>query len=107
MNLQPVLLSLVEAQNNHDSKAYAECFTDTAIAHDEGKTYKGKEEIRQWIEKANREYNAVMKPLDYSESEAENLLTAEVSGDFPGSPAILKYHIRMENVLISSLRITG
>jgi ketosteroid isomerase-like protein len=107
MNLQPVLLSLVEAQNNHDSQAYAACFTDTAVVHDEGKTYAGKAEIKQWIEKSNKEYNTVMKPLEFSESNIENLLTAEASGDFPGSPAILKYHLGIENSLIKSLKITG
>ena len=107
MNLQPVLLSLVEAQNNHDSQAFSECFTDTAVVHDEGKTHTGKAEIRQWIEKSNREYNAVMKPLDFTQREAESVLTAEVSGDFPGSPAVLKYHLALENDRISSLRITG
>lgn len=107
MNLNEVVIRLIEAQNHHNSLAYAECFTETAIVHDEGKTHKGKAEIRQWIENSNRQYNTVLKPLDYQESEAKSLLTAEVSGNFPGSPAILSFHIELNNELINSLEITG
>jgi len=107
MNLHKVVASLVEAQNNHDSQAYVECFTETAIVHDEGKTHKGKSAIRQWIEDADRKYQAALKPLTYEETEAEHLLTAEVSGNFPGSPAILQFHLRFEDGLICSLNITG
>lgn len=107
MNLEPVLLRLTEAQNNYDIEAYAACFTETAIVHDEGKTHKGRAAVKQWIEKANREYKSVMKPLEYTEGKAENILTAEVSGNFPGSPAVLSFHLVLENGLIKSLKITG
>jgi replication fork clamp-binding protein CrfC len=107
MNLQKVIASLIEAQNSHDSQAYVECFSETAIVHDEGKTHKGKAEIRQWIERSDNEYHAKLKPLNYEETKAESLLTAEVSGNFPGSPAILQFHFGLENGLISLLSITG
>lgn len=107
MNLHKVVASLIAAQNSHDSQAYVECFSETAIVHDEGKTHKGKAEIRQWIERSDREYHTELKPLNYEETEAENLLTAEVSGNFPGSPAILQFYFSLEEGLISSLSITG
>lgn len=107
MNLHKVVASLIVAQNSYDSQAYIECFTDTAIVHDEGKTHKGKAEIQRWIENSNREYQTVLKPLNYEKTEAENLLTAEVSGNFPGSPATLQFHLRLEGDLIRSLNITG
>jgi hypothetical protein len=107
MNLHKVVASLIEAQNSHDSEEYVRCFSPTAIVHDEGKTYKGKAEIQQWIEQSNRKYETVLKPLSYQETSAENLLTAEISGNFPGSPAILQFHLQLENGLISSLNITG
>ena len=106
MNLDQVILNLIEAQNSHDSKTYADCFTNTATVHDEGKTYSGKSEIRQWIQNSNKKYNAMMKPINYTGSDAGNLLTAEVTGNFPGSPVILKYHISLESGLVNSLQIT-
>ena len=90
MKLPNVILELVKAQNEFDSVAYANCFTENAEVFDEGKTHNGKTEIEKWIDKANKDYEATMKPLDYNET--ENILSAETSGNFPGSPIVLKYH---------------
>lgn len=105
MNLPNIIAALVNAQNQYKSHSYADCFTDNAVVFDEGKTYNGKTEIENWISEANNEYKTIMKPLNYDEK--ENILSAEISGTFPGSPAILKYHFELINGLIQSLKITG
>lgn len=105
MNLPNIITALVNAQNQYDSHSYADCFTDNAVVFDEGKTYNGKTEIENWISNANNEYKTIMKPLDYNEK--ENILSAEISGTFPGSPAVLNYHFELNNGLIQSLKITG
>ncbi|WP_129716210.1 nuclear transport factor 2 family protein [Pedobacter sp. SYP-B3415] len=107
MNVPNVVASLIEAQNNHDSEKYADCFAYTAIVHDEGKIHTGKAAIRQWIEQSNQQYQSVMKPLSYEETDQQSVLTAEVSGNFPGSPAVLKFHLTTREDLIQSLKITG
>lgn len=104
MNLPEVITELVKTQNNFDSAAYAQCFTETAVVFDEGKTHNGKAEIEQWIDKSNKEYKATMEPLEYDEK--ENMLSAEISGSFPGSPVILHFHFQLFNGLIQSLKIT-
>lgn len=103
MNLPKVLSELVKAQDLFDSTAYTNCFTETAVVFDEGKTHNGKKEIKNWIEKANKEYQVTMKPLEYSEK--EQTLKAEISGTFPGSPLVLTYHYEFRNELIQSLEI--
>lgn len=105
MNLPKVVAELVKTQNSFDSLAYSNCFTETAVVFDEGKTHKGRKEIENWIEKANKDYQATMKPLAYAANEA--ILKAEVSGNFPGSPIVLKYHLVIAGDLIQSLKITG
>ena len=105
MNLPNVITNLANAQNDFDSLTYTNCFSESAEVFDEGKTHHGKAEIQQWIEKANTEYKATMKPLEYSE--ADEILKAEVSGNFPGSPIVLAYHFKLKNGLIDSLKITG
>lgn len=107
MHLPNVIASLVAAQNTFDSQAYAACFTETAIVHDEGKTHTGRAEIQQWIAHANQAYQSTMQPKSYEVTATEALLTAEVSGTFPGSPAILHFHLSLKEDLIASLRITG
>src|SRR5690606_35142202 len=91
MNLPQVIAELVKAQNNFDNVAYANCFSETAVVFDEGETHNGKLEIQEWIKTANEEYQAVMKPLEYST--IEEILKTEVSGNFPESPIILSYHL--------------
>lgn len=103
MELPQLVAKFVASQNTYDSGAYLTCFTDTAIVHDEGKTYTGKEAIRHWIEEANEKYRAVVKPLQYEESGSNGLLTAEVSGTFPGSPIVLRFHLGMKDGLIDTL----
>lgn len=103
MNVPNVVIELVKAQDNFDSTAYSNCFTETAVVLDEGKTYTGRLEIKNWIEKANKEYQITMKPLAYSE--AEQILEAEVSGNFPGSPVVLSHRYVFKDGLIQSLEI--
>ncbi|PUZ26377.1 hypothetical protein DCC81_10750 [Chitinophaga parva] len=103
MNLPKVVADLVSAQNNFDSVAYANCFIETAVVFDEGKTHNGKKEIEHWIEKVNKEYQATMKPLEYSA--IEHTLKTEVSGTFPGSPITMTYHYEFADGLIQSLKI--
>jgi len=107
MELPKVVERFVETQNNYDNKAYTECFTESAIVHDEGKVHTGKEEIRQWIEHANEAYQSSMEPLKYEESGSNGVLTARVSGTFPGSPIVLQFHLGLMNDLIDSLKVTG
>lgn len=103
MNLPKVVADLIKTQNNFDSVAYANCFTETAIVFDEGKTHNGRKEIEKWIDEANKKYQATMKPLKYSET--EHTLKTEVSGTFPGSPIVMTYLYEFQDDLIQSLKI--
>ncbi|MDQ1088547.1 hypothetical protein QE390_003093 [Siphonobacter sp. SORGH_AS 1065] len=107
MNLPKVLTDLVTAQNNFDSVAYANCFLETAVVFDEGKTHKGRKEIEHWIADANERYEAVMKPVSFEEKETESLLKAEISGKFNGSPTVLNYQLEIKDGFIQSLKVTG
>lgn len=106
MELPKVVVRLIEAQNSYDSKAYVQCFNALAIVHDEGKVHTGREEILQWIEHANEAYQSSMEPINYVESGSNGVLTANVSGAFPGSPIVLKFHFAFNGGLIESLKVT-
>jgi len=106
MNLPKVVSDLVKAQNEFDSKAYADCFTETAIVHDEGKVHTGRTEIEHWIAESNEKYRSVMKPLDYQQNGRSGILSTEISGTFPGSLLTLKFHFEIIDGLIQSLKVT-
>lgn len=103
MNLPNVIADLAAAQNNFDSLAYANCFSETAVVFDEGKTHTGKTAIKNWIEKANQEYKAVMKPLEYSP--AQQTLQAEVSGTFAGSLLCLPINLNLKTDKSNRLKL--
>ncbi|MBO9201585.1 MULTISPECIES: nuclear transport factor 2 family protein [Niastella] len=107
MNLPKVIGDLVKAQNEFDSVAYANCFSETAVVFDEGHTHTGKKEIQQWIAKANEKYKTVIKPVAYKEKDVTSILTAEISGTFPGSHIVLHYHFKISSGLIQSLKVTA
>ncbi|MCH5690841.1 nuclear transport factor 2 family protein [Niabella sp. W65] len=91
MNLPNVIARLVATQNSFDSIGYAQCFSETAVVVDEGKTHQGRPAIEEWIADSNERYRATMKPVGFEEKESESVLKAEVSGNFPG--VLLCYRI--------------
>jgi hypothetical protein len=107
MNLPKVIADLVKAQDSFDSVAYANCFSETAVVFDEGKIYNGRKEIERWIAGANEQFKAVMKPVSFEKGKTGGVLKAEISGDFPGSPIVLSYHLEIVDEQIESLKITG
>lgn len=94
MNLPKVVVDLINTQNNYDSSAFSNCFSETAVVFDEGKTYNGRKEIERWIADANSRYKTVMKPVSFEEKATAivSILKAEISGNFAGSPVVLTYH---------------
>jgi hypothetical protein len=107
MKLPGVIQELIKAQNSFDSVAYANLFSETGVAYDEGKTHTGRKEIQKWIAEANEKYKSVMQPVEYTEKDNKGILSAEVSGTFAGSPAVLKFHFEINKGLIQSLKVTG
>jgi len=105
MKLPSIIADLLTAQEKYDSEAFSECFSDDAVVFDEGKTYRGKKEVRQWNEMTNAKYKTKYEPLEISNNEDGIILTAKISGTFPGSPAIIKYHFETKNGKITSLHI--
>lgn len=107
MKIPNVVQELIKAQNNFDSEAYANLFSETGVAHDEGKTHTGRKEIQKWIAEANEKYKSVMQPVEYIGTDNKGILSAEVSGTFEGSPAVLKFNFEINEGLIQSLKVTG
>jgi len=106
MNLPEVVQELVKAQNNADSTAFANLFSETAKVFDEAKTHTGKAQIKAWVEKTMQEYNTMMKPIDFEGDSREGILKTEVSGTFSGSPLVFTYTFEFDGKHIQSLEIS-
>lgn len=106
MKLPIILQEFLKAQELFDSIAFANCFSEHASVFDEGKIYTGKEEVKQWNEKSNNEYQTLFEVMDFSVKDNMKILKINISGSFEGSPVVLNFHFRIENGLITALAIT-
>lgn len=106
MKLPENIAALIKAQNDLDSTTFASFFTAHATVSDEGSSHSGREEIKAWIQEATEKYNMHMAPVDFTQTGSKGKLTVEVTGTFPGSPAVMNYHLELDGSSISSLTIT-
>jgi ketosteroid isomerase-like protein len=87
MDLSPVIPRYIEASNAHDVKGIVDCFTDDAVVRDENAMRHGKIDIERWAAETIQKYKFQFKLLTTDVHSAETILSAEVSGSFPGSPS--------------------
>jgi hypothetical protein len=90
-----------------DADAVARCFLDHGVVIDEHRTHHGRAAIARWKADATARYHYTSEPLSLEASGRETAVTARVTGDFPGSPAILRYRFTLENDAIARLEITA
>ena len=80
-------------------------FAADAIVQDEGKTHIGHEAIAAWWRMAKAHYEHRATPREVSHHGERVLVRAEVSGRFPGSPALLSFTFTLEDDRIAALVI--
>ncbi|MGN9778028.1 nuclear transport factor 2 family protein [Micromonospora sp. H33] len=89
-----------------DVDAFVACFTDNAIVADEDRTHEGRAAIRAWRERTVAEFDYDAVPEDFQEEAGGNVVvTALVSGTFPGSPVRLRHRFTLRDGLIGALDI--
>lgn len=89
----------------HDVPAMLAQFADDAVVVDEGRPHRGLVAIRAWMIGTVEKYAFEVEPIESSQSGRETLVTASVSGTFPGSPISLQYKFRIAGGKISGLEI--
>lgn len=89
--LSPPISTYFEARNAHDGAKTAALFTEDGRVHDEQNDYRGRAAIQRWAEQTSSQYRMTQTPKSLREEEGATLVTAEVAGDFPGSPIELTF----------------
>ncbi|MDQ0314999.1 nuclear transport factor 2 family protein [Amorphus orientalis] len=107
MNLPQPIETYFNADSRNDAEAVLQVFLTDAIVKDEGKTHRGCQEIEAWWRAAKAQYQPVAKPLDCTNEHDEYRVRAQVTGNFPGSPAVLTFAFRLEHNWITRLEITA
>jgi hypothetical protein len=83
----------------------ARCFTSQAVVKDEGRTHSGPEAIKAWKTAASAKYSYVAEPFAIERSAGRFIVTARLTGNFPGGTVDLRYAFRLERGKIASLDI--
>ena len=88
-----------------DAAALSAAFAPDAAVQDEGETHQGAAQILAWWHAAKRKYNHRAEPIDLTQTAETAVVRARVSGDFPGSPAVLRFAFELAGDRIRSLTI--
>ena len=85
--------------------AAAACFAPDAVVRDEGESHAGPAAILGWIEATRKKYHPKVEPLRAKAKGDRQIVTAKISGTFPGSPIELDYEFTLQKGKILSLQV--
>jgi ketosteroid isomerase-like protein len=105
VKLPKPLAEYFAAANTADADRTAACFADDALVHDEGGDYRGRAAIRGWAEEVRRKYRFHAEPIAVEETADRTVVTAHLTGDFPGNPVDLPYRFKLAGSQIVALEI--
>jgi alkylated DNA nucleotide flippase Atl1/ketosteroid isomerase-like protein len=106
LNLPAEVAAYLRATDGRDSDAVVACFARDAQVADEGRTWRGRSEIRRWWEGPASKYRYTVK-LRGGQRVAKDGYVARVrlTGNVPGRTADLRYRFTLRHGLISVLTI--
>jgi len=88
-----------------DGTAVARCFTADAVVIDEKQTHRGREAIARWKTEASAKYDYDSEPVAVDDRHDRIIVTAHLTGNFPGSPVDLRYAFTLAGNQIARLEI--
>lgn len=105
MTLPTPIQTYFTARAPQDGAMFVAAFAPDAVVQDEGAIHRGPAEIEAWWKAAKAKYRHRAEPLDMVETGDKLLVRARISGDFPGSPAVLTFAFGLTGDRIQDLRI--
>lgn len=104
--MPPAVTGFFRANNTGETEDVAFLFTVDAVVHDEDREHR-RAAIKTWIDSAISQYKPQAEVIDTAVCGDEWIVTAQVSGTFPGSPAQLRFCFGLREDRIASLKIGG
>jgi hypothetical protein len=95
----------VAAENRGETEALAQCFAESAVVRDEGKTIEGLAAIKKWMVETKQKYQHTIEPLASTQKDGKTIVTNRLTGNFPGSPIELEFVFTLDGDKISALEI--
>lgn len=104
IELPAAIAAFFRATNTREFVDFLSLFTPDAHVNDEANDYYGAE-IAAWIDQATAETKPTADVTGLTRDGEQLVVTAEVSGNFPGSPVQLCYHFTLRDDRIAALLI--
>ncbi|SIS57842.1 nuclear transport factor 2 family protein [Insolitispirillum peregrinum] len=105
ITLTGMIAEYFAADGEKSAEAVSRCFSHLAVVKDEGKSYTGRDAIRQWASNSSRKYSYTVEPFSISTEGNRTIVVAHLAGDFPGSPVDLRYQFILDDGKIAGLEI--
>jgi len=105
IQLPAPIAAYLEAANASDAPALAACFTADAVVHDEARQYRGIDSILAWKADTTNRYHPAIEARRIEGTGPDYRLQARVTGEFPGSPAMLAYRFVLSGDRIAFLEV--
>jgi hypothetical protein len=95
-----------DAHDRHDTETALSTFTSDAKVVDEGRAFRGFDEIRSWLTTAASEYTFTRSLVEANAVDANTwIVVNHLEGDFPGRVVDLRYRFVLSGDFISELVI--
>jgi hypothetical protein len=107
MKLPEPIRVFFDAETSAGAAAPVSAFAPDAIVKDEGRTYVGHDDIEAWWNAAKVKYRHRAEPLEILKLLDLAVIRAEVTGQFPGSPAVLTFAFQIRDRRIEALEINA
>ena len=104
-DLPTPIATYIGAANRGETEALAQCFAESAVVRDEGKTIEGLAAIKKWMVETKQKYQHTIEPLASTQKEGKTIVTNRLSGNFPGSPIELEFVFTLDRDKIAALQI--
>lgn len=107
LELPQPLAPYFAASNAGDVNAQVSYFSTAARVKDEGEWRQGPAEIAAWARDTRARYQHQTTPGSIDSDAAAVFVNAQVVGNFPGSPVVLRYRFELNDGLIDRLEIVA
>jgi hypothetical protein len=94
--LPTAIAAYLAAHDRRDVPAALACFGDDPTVIDDGRTYRGVDAIRDWLDRSGAEYQYTARLLDAARTGAERYVVRQrLEGNFPGGVVDLAYRFAL------------
>ena len=100
LTLHPLIEAYVRSESDDGTDALEQVFSATAVVKDEGRLIEGIDAIKKWKQETKQKYRYTVDPLG-----SRAIMTARLTGNFPGSPIVVNYTFGLQDGNIQSLEI--